>query len=142
MALPTVRLVVKTHPAEIVDGYVSLAAGLERITIAPASADLARILAASDAVVTRNSTVAFDAMVLGLPALVVGFPSNLSPFVDAGVMMGADPGTIRGSLERVLYDRTVRQSLLDEARAFVAREDVRADGGAARRATDEILTWT
>ena len=36
-----------------------------------------------------NSTVALDAAVLDVPALVIGLPNNLSPFVDAGVMAGA-----------------------------------------------------
>ena len=39
-----------------------------------------------------NSTVAIDAMVLGVPALVVGLPNNLSPFVEAGAMAGRPPG--------------------------------------------------
>ena len=37
-----------------------------------------------------NSTVAIDGLVLGVPALVIGLPNNLSPFVDAGVMLGAE----------------------------------------------------
>jgi capsule polysaccharide modification protein KpsS len=39
----------------------------------------ASLLAAADAVVTMNSTVAIDALVLGVPALVIGLPNNLSP---------------------------------------------------------------
>ena len=41
------------------------------------------------AVVTVNSTVALDAAVMGVPALVLGLPNNLSPFVDAGAMAGS-----------------------------------------------------
>ena len=56
---------------------------------------LARVGAAGAAaageprVVTVNSTVALDAAVLGVPALVIGLPNNLSPFVEAGAMAGA-----------------------------------------------------
>ena len=35
-----------------------------------------------------NSTVAIDGLLLGLPALVIGLPNNLQPFVDAGAMIG------------------------------------------------------
>ena len=43
-----------------------------------------------------NSTVAIDGLVLGVPALVIGLPNNLSPFVEAGAMArrrrrGRDP---------------------------------------------------
>ena len=48
-----------------------------------------RCCRASRAVVTVNSTVALDAAVLGVPALVIGLPNNLSPFVEAGIMAGA-----------------------------------------------------
>ena len=53
------------------------------------SAPLAPLLAACRAVVTVNSTVALDAAVLGIPALVIGLPNNLSPFVEAGALAGA-----------------------------------------------------
>ena len=47
-----------------------------------------------------------------MTALVVGLPSNLSPFVDAGVMLGAaDAGAIAGQIDALLYDREVRDRL-------------------------------
>ena len=48
--------------------------------------------AVASALVTANSTAAIEAMPLGVPALVVGLPNNLSPFVEAGVMAGARLG--------------------------------------------------
>ncbi len=60
------------------------------MSVAAADADLARLLVAADAVITMNSTVAIDGLVLGVPALVIGLPNNLSPFVDAGAMAGAN----------------------------------------------------
>ncbi len=139
-ALPTVRLVIKPHPAETPGVYADVAAGAPNVSIADARADLARLLAAADAVVTMNSTVAIDGLVLGIPALVVGRPTNLSPFVDAGVMAGADGAdAIRAGLVSVLYDAGVRQSLADAARRFTGRFGMRADGRAAARTAAEIL---
>jgi hypothetical protein len=142
MALPSARLVVKTHPAETAEGYAHLARGLERIIVAAADADLAALLAAADAIVTRNSTVAVDGLVLGIPSLVVGLPSNLSPFVAAHAMVGAPRGAIRAALDRVLYDRRAREALLDQAARFVVEASMRADGHSAQRAADEILALT
>ena len=79
----------KSHPAETADGLRRRGRRREPAsTVAPAATDLARLLAAADALVTMNSTVAIDGLVLGVPALVIGLPNNLSPFVDAGVMLG------------------------------------------------------
>jgi hypothetical protein len=141
-AAPSVRLVVKTHPAETAQPYAALAAGARRITIAQPSADLARLLAAADALVTRNSTVAIDALVLELPALVLGLPNNLSPFVEAGAMVGVAEGGLNQALERVLYDREAREAIVARARQFTAGGGMPADGRAAERAVDEILALT
>jgi hypothetical protein len=138
-ARPSVRLVIKTHPAETAEPYAALAAGAAGISIQPPNADLARLLTAADALVTRNSTVAIDALVLGLPALVLGLPSNLSPFVEAGMMAGASAGAVPQALERVLYDRGARDGLIECARQFTAGGGMPADGRAAERAAEEIL---
>ena len=137
-----VQLVIKTHPAETPAPYLALATDHQRVSIAPADADPARLLAAADAIVTRNSTVAIDGLVLGVPALVLGAPSNLAPFVDAGVMVAAGGADIPGALERLLYDRTARDVLLRRAAEFAERHEMRADGQAADRAARAVLQMT
>ena len=82
-----------------------------------------------------NSTVAIDALVLGVPALVVGLPNNLSPFVEAGAMLGAD-GARRdpaGSCEALLYDREVRRARCwpPAPRSPTIRAGLRRPGGRA-----------
>lgn len=135
---PDVRLVVKPHPAETADAYAVLAR-LANVAIAPPDTTLTRVLAAADALVTQNSTVAVDALALGLPAIVVGLPNNLSPFVDAGAMIGADAAGLAGALEAVLYDRAARERLSTQARAYAERAGMRADGHAVTRAAEAIL---
>ena len=78
--------------------------------------------------ITVNSTVAIDALALGLPALVIGLPNNLTPFVEAGTMIGARAAEeIPGALTRLLYDQEFR-STIERGRAPGAAN---ADGGAA-----------
>jgi hypothetical protein len=135
-----VRLIVKTHPAETAAPYLRLAAGHPGVSVAPPDTDLARLLATADGLVTMNSTVAIDGLVLGLPALVIGLPNNLSPFVEAGVMLGAaSEAEIGAALERLLYDEGTREALRDRAAVFVRTYDMRADGRAAERGAEEIL---
>ncbi len=135
------QLAIKPHPAETADLYAPGVAAHRNIRVVSATADLAELLAAADLIITMNSTVAIDGLVLGVPALVVGLPNNLSPFVEAGVMLGAaDRAGMCRALESVLYDHQVREGLSDRARAFVARYGLAPEPGAATRAAREILT--
>jgi hypothetical protein len=139
--LDRAHLMIRPHPAETADVYADFIGGRSNVSVAPADADLASLLAAADGLVTMNSTVAIDGLVLGLPALVIGLPNNLSPFVAAGVMLGADgPEKIQQGLEALLYDRQVRQRLADAAGRFVAEYRLAPEPGAAGRAVAEILT--
>lgn len=137
---PGITLVVKPHPAETRDVYQAHLRPGDPIVIDDPHADLGRLLAAADALVTRNSTVAIDGLVLGIPALVVGQPSNLSPFVDAGVMLGADDGPVEQALGTLLYDRAARDALLRRGEAFAEAYEMRADGHSAARAAEEVLS--
>jgi hypothetical protein len=139
-AMPGVQLAIKTHPAETPDAYEAAAAGQRNVRVLPASAPLASLLRACRAVVTMNSTVALDAAVLRIPALVIGLPNNLSPFVDAGIMAGAaSPAEIAPALERILYDEGFRRELEGEQSAYVARFGMRSNGRAAAQAAEAVL---
>jgi hypothetical protein len=109
------------------------------VRVLPASAPLGPLLRASRAIVTVNSTVALDAAVLGVPALVIGLPNNLSPFVDAGIMAGASSASEIGpSLRRILYDEQFREQLERARSVYLGRFGIRATGEAAARAADAI----
>ena len=138
--LPGVTLVIKPHPAETAASYHQHLGSGQAVRVEEPHADLGRLLAASDALVTMNSTVAIDALVLGIPAVVVGLPSNLTPFVDAGVMAGAAGNDMRAALSAVLYDRAAREALIERGAAFADRYEMRADGESAARAADESLS--
>jgi hypothetical protein len=140
-AIDGVQVAIKTHPAETPDVYAGLAANRDYVRVLDASAPLAPLLRASRAVVTVNSTVALDAAVLDVPALVIGLPNNLTPFVDAGVMAGVDAAnadeTAR-ALRRILYDEEFRRELALARQAFLTRFKIHADGRAAERAAGAI----
>lgn len=140
--LDNVRLVVKCHPAEAPAPYERAAAGAAHVTIAPPQTDLGSLIAAARLLVTVNSTAAIEAMVLGVPSLVVALPNNLSPFVDAGVMAGADArGQIREGLRTLLYDEERRRSLARRCTAFLATNRIQSDGRAAERAAEAIVEF-
>ena len=144
-ALPGVHLLIKTHPAETPDLYAGVAAGRRHVTVLDASTPVAPLLRASRALVTANSTMALDAAVLNVPAIVIGLPNNLSPFVEAGVMMGLDErapaAEIARALQRFLYDEELRQELARARANFLTRFNIRADGGAAARTAEAVLDF-
>lgn len=136
---PDVQVAIKTHPAETPDVYNEIAGGKANVVVLPASAPLAPLLRASRAIVTVNSTVALDAAVLGVPALVIGLPNNLSPFVDAGAMAGAPAADMEGALRQILYDEKFRQQLERARGLLLARFRILSDGGAAERSAEAVL---
>jgi hypothetical protein len=138
--IPGVRLVVKPHPAETAAPYLAAAGGATHVAVAPAGVDLAELTRIARLLVTVNSTAAIEAMVLGVPSLVLGMPNNLTPFVEAGAMSGVYEGdSIGPALRLLLGDGQGRAELLRQSAAFMARYRVGSDGGAAPRAAGEIV---
>ncbi|MFO7691658.1 MAG: hypothetical protein R6V57_01110, partial [Vicinamibacterales bacterium] len=138
--IPGVRLVVKPHPAETAAPYLAAAGSASHVGIAPAGVDLAELTRIARLLVTVNSTAAIEAMVLGVPSLVLAMPNNLTPFVEAGAMSGVYEGEpIEPKLRSLLADERGRADILRQCAAFMARYRVGSDGGAARRAAEEIV---
>ena len=135
-AMPDVHLAIKPHPAETPAVYGPAVAGIPNVTVLPVAAPLAPLLAAADAIVTVNSTVAIDALTMGLPSLVIGLPNNLTPFVEAGLMAGArTPEEMRDGLARVLYDQEFR-SRIERSRSGAGGQ------AAAARSAEAIVRMT
>jgi hypothetical protein len=139
-SMPKAQLAIKTHPAETPDPYETAAGGQANVRVLPAAAPLAPLLRGADAVVTVNSTLALDAMALGIPALTIGLPNNLSPFVEANAIAGAAaPAEIGPALQRLLYDDLFRQQFRTASAAVAAAYGMTPSGDAAERQASIIL---
>ena len=137
-AMDGVVVAIKPHPAETPDVYTRTVSGIPNARVATAAAPLPELLAVAAAVVTVNSTVAIDALTLGVPSLVIGLPNNLSPFVEAGMMAGANGvEEMRAALGRLLYDQEFRHRMLAAAGAVHGPGD--RIGGSAARAAEAVL---
>lgn len=139
-AVPGVAVIIKPHPAETPDVYAELVRGRPQVRVAPAAVSLAALLSIAQAVVTVNSTVALDAGEFDIPALVIGLPNNLSPFVEKGALAGAsDPAELGSVLNRILYDEGFRQQLAERRRAVFGDRPAHGNGRAAAAAADAVL---
>ena len=112
--LPGVRLVIKPHPAETADPYVRATAGAPRVTIAPPALDLASLVASARLLVTVNSTVAIDAMTLGVPTL-VGAPAQQPDAIRRGRRHGRASRGPTGATRSGSAPTSRRAQLLDRA---------------------------
>jgi hypothetical protein len=84
--------------------------------------------------------VALDAGVVGIPALVIGLPNNLSPFVAAGAMAGAATAAdIEPTLRRILYDQEFRLQIERCRGEYLGRYAIASDGRAADRSAEAVL---
>lgn len=136
--VPGAVLVIKPHPAETAESYAWLGHHPHVRMAAPAT-PLAPLLAAARAVVTVNSTVAIDAGLLDVPALTIGLPNNLSPFVDAGAIAGTPRAAeLPELLRRILYDEGFRQQLAEQRRVVLGRSAIASDGHAAARTAGAV----
>jgi hypothetical protein len=138
-SMPDAQLAIKTHPAETPEGYQTAVRGRSNVRVLPASAPLAPLLRAAQAVITVNSTVALDAMSLGVPALSIGLPNNLSPFVEAGAMAGAAAAEIGPVLQRLLYDDVFRQQFCSASARLASSYGMMPAGRAAETQASMIL---
>lgn len=128
-------LVIKPHPAETSEQYAHFGRAYPHVRVTAPDAPLASLLAAARVIVTVNSTVAIDAGGLDIPALVIGLPNNLSPFVSSGAFVGStDPDEAVTLLDRLMHDAAFRARVAERRLAVLgdAGETRDAAGRAAR----------
>jgi hypothetical protein len=135
-----VVVAIKPHPAETAETYSPYLRNGHGVRVVSPETPLAPLLAAADVVITVNSTVALDAGALDIPALAIGLPNNLTPFVEAGAIAGtADPAGIAPLLEGILYDGRFRQQLAARRRAVFGQPVTAREPRAAARSADAVL---
>lgn len=117
-----IRLIVKPHPAEPADAYdreISTVGLGQRVRVM-ADQTLNQILPATDLLVTVESLSATEALVAGVPVVVLRHPSNLRDLVArgaaAGVPDGEDPGP---AIEALLHDEATRKRWSESREAFL-----------------------
>jgi hypothetical protein len=132
-SLPATRCLVKPHPAEAAADYDADLAGAARIQVLPKS-DLVELLQAADLLVTVESLSAVEALVLGLPVVVLNQPNHLRELVDRGVALGVGAGEDpRPALEAALFDAPTRERLATARGRYLDEVALGVDGRATAR---------
>ncbi|MEN6544785.1 MAG: hypothetical protein ABFE07_01985, partial [Armatimonadia bacterium] len=144
-----VRLALKLHPSDdekTLPLYRKLVVeGDDRVVLVPhGQYPLNELLAACDMMITRDSTVVFEANLLGKPAITI----NLSrweeelPYAATGGALGVYRlDDIEGAVRSVLEDEGVREELARRREGFGEAHMGPRDGGATRRIAEVICGY-
>lgn len=139
-------LAIKPHPhedADLLERYEALSAEMpETVRVAHhGQVPLRDLIAASDLLVTRFSTTAFEAALLGRPVMTInpsGGPDQY-PFAEEGGAVGVyEYEQIAPTLRALLDDQPTRLQLLGGHERFLARHLGPRDGRATKRIAARI----
>lgn len=134
--IPEARLIVKPHPAEPANAYDPdlAASGLGDRARVIADRSLTDLLPAADLLVTVESLSATEALVAGVPVVVLRHPSNLRDLVTSGAAIGVPDGAHpRPQIEALLSDETIRAEWRGAREAFLRDVAHGVDGQALDR---------
>jgi glycosyltransferase involved in cell wall biosynthesis len=136
---------VKPHPAEPADAYDRdiAAGGLgDRVRVI-ADRSLTDILPAADLLVTVESLSATEALVAGVPVVVLRHPSNLRDVVASGAAVGVPDGVDpKAAIESLLSDESIRAAWRKSRDAFLDDVAHGVDGRALDRLLGLVSTMT
>ncbi|MEM2916597.1 MAG: UDP-N-acetylglucosamine 2-epimerase, partial [Candidatus Woesearchaeota archaeon] len=137
-----VFLVVKQHPGETSDAlYHRLASETGLKPFITKNASTLELLTACDVVIGYESTLDYEAMILGKPVIVVNLgnrPDSL-PFVREGAALGVyKEEDAVPALKNALFDKKTREDLEKGMRKLVEAHCNKVDGRSAERAAEII----
>ena len=131
-----VRLIVKPHPAERGDAYdkdIEASGFKDRVRVI-ADRSLTDILPAADLLVTVESLSATEALVAGVPVVVLRHPSNLRDLVSSGAALGVPDGEDpQPSIEALLTNPDARKRWRESRDTFLQDVAHGVDGQALDR---------
>jgi hypothetical protein len=145
-----VRLAIKQHPSDSASNIrlyrTLLRPGDDRVVLIPHGRHgLGELLVACDLMVTRDSTVVFEANLFDRPVVTVNLSAEDEelPYAATGGARGVycyeDIGP---TIEAVLRDEGVRRELAEKRAGFLAQHTGPRDGQATERITEIIAQWT
>jgi UDP-N-acetylglucosamine 2-epimerase len=139
---PDIQLVVKLHPNEYDKSFHQMIAnetGIDAIIVK--GINLYELLYACDLMMTVDSTVAVEAMILNKPVIAVTLPGSsfVVPYAKYGVAVGVYKSeNISSAVIKVLNDKQIRKKLQSNIKKFVYNHLYKIDGLASKRIVNII----
>ncbi len=141
--LPNYQFVIKLHPIDIFEDYKKVLSDIDanHKILLYKEIDLYRLISISDIVMTVNSTVALEAMIINKPVIIIDFYNQSSdmPYVTSGaVSVVCSPKSLTDQIKR-LSDEKERNIALKLQDAFIYEHAYKTDGRASQRVVDLIV---
>jgi hypothetical protein len=144
-----VRLVLKLHPSDSQSNLrlyqKLLVPGDDRVLLAPHGRwPLSELLVACDLMVTRDSTVVFEADLLDKPVVTINLSDREEelPYAATGGALGVySYADIRPAIERALFDPPTREQLARQRDGFLTAQTGPRDSHATERIAAVIAKW-
>jgi len=138
---PDCMLVVKLHPYERYEELASsiLEKDCDRNIVVVKDINIFDLIYICDLLITRWSTSALEAILLGKPVITMNLSTAPDPFPYAANNVALDVSReedIIPSLRRILYDRDTKEMLKENRSKFIGKYAYKLDGNA----TDRILS--
>ncbi|NQU94923.1 MAG: UDP-N-acetylglucosamine 2-epimerase [Candidatus Omnitrophica bacterium] len=131
------NLVVKLHPNQNIRAFMELFKKEDKnYVIFVHKTNLHKLIAASDVVMTPDSTVGLEAVIMQKPVVAInlGKRPSLLPFTENGVALGVYKGDdIKNAIEKALHDKEVKKSMELARKDFVNDFVYKLDGKCRER---------
>ncbi len=139
---PDIQWVIKLHPSEEAGAWARYLRK-KAVNIRVFGGDLHPLLIACDLVVSWYSTVILEAALFARPVISVEIPGCLAPedYLRDGLVVSAkDAVGIETQVNSLLYDHTLRQQHLRQAKQALGHYIYKPDGSASARVVDLVET--
>ena len=137
------QLVIKLHPAENIEIYQEILAGIgEDKAIICQDVDIHDLLNACDLLMTVHSTVALEAMIFDKPVITINLTGkpDLFPYAESGAAIGVyKEEDLVSAISKVLYDPRVKENSEKNRKEFTYQHAYKLDGQASKRVADLII---
>ncbi len=136
------NLIIKLHPNEDLKNFERVVKNEDKTCITMlAKTDLYRLIQISDLVVTIDSTVALEALMIGKPLVAINLSKRpyLAPYIERNVALGAfSKDQIENTIELALYNEDVKRKMQMARESFLDYVIYKFDGNAKNRITNLI----
>jgi len=140
--IPGTRLVIKVHPGEKIRSYQKLTKNKKYQNVGIIrKMDIFELLEKCSILITYNSTVALEAIILNKPVVIVNFTgrSDLVPYVESGAARGVyKKKDLHPVIMDTLKNPDVQNRLAEKREKFILDNVYKLDGGARLRVINLI----
>jgi len=138
--LKDVQLIIKVHPVENENNYISLVESIkgkniENVVIIK-KADIFELLFASDIAITTYSNSAIEAMILNKPLIIMNLTGSDFPldYSQGGAAIKIEEkGLLKKLIQDLLSNESIRINLLEKSKEYLNKNMYKVDGKASER---------